>query len=99
VDYEYMALSWRTANVALDDEFVRERAALLAKGWEVERCAPWSRENMPRRLTGGACIMRRPKVEKDEPRMWRESELMELMKRTWLVDPSPGTYIHAGAIK
>lgn len=79
--FEYVAVSWRTANAANDDEFVREKASLLAKGWIIERCAPWSRENMPRRLTGGACIMRRPK---DEPRMWTEGEIYEIATRSVL---------------
>ena len=73
--YEYVAVSWRTANAANDDEFVREKVSLLAKGWIIERCAPWSREDMPRKLTGGACIMRRPK---DEPRKWTEGEIQTI---------------------
>lgn len=72
---EYVALSWRTANAANDEEFEREKARLMSEGWSVDRCAPWSQEAMPKRLTGGACIMRRPK---DEPRMWTTGEIEEV---------------------
>ena len=79
MEYEYVALTWRTAHANNDDDFRGEKARLYEKGWELERCAPWSQEGMPRRLAGGACIMRRPK---DEPRMWTEGELRRFMRET-----------------
>lgn len=94
MDYEYVAVSWRTANAANDDEFVRGKAQLLAQGWKVVRCAPWSRELMPRLLTGGACIMRKPK---DEPRKWTRTQIenialnMVLKEKEWGDGPKEET--------
>lgn len=75
MDYEYLAVTER------DVQHAAVRSMFTKQGWEEHLRVPWS-DGRP----SPVCIMRRPK---DQPRMWAERELVELMKRTWLVNPSP----------
>jgi len=70
--YEYVALTWQTHRSGADPVFGDDMRELLDERWE-EVC----RASFEPSRTGGACIMRRPK---DEPRMWTEKEIRDLMQ-------------------
>lgn len=81
MEYEFVALSWRTRNFLDDADYEREKVNLKGKGWEVHQIVAWAQEGKPRRLAGGVCIMRRPK---DEPRMWTKAEIRALFQAEWI---------------
>lgn len=73
MDYEYVALTWRTEEWIDDAQYVSDRGKLLRQGWQVHILAPWGAH----KAIGGACIMRRPK---DEPCMWTEGEIEAIFR-------------------
>ena len=61
--WEYRAVEWTWHDADYDEVFLGHRTKLIAEGWQEHIRAHWRPS-----LTGGACIMRRPKDEpKEEP--------------------------------
>ena len=59
--WEYRAVEWTSHDPDYDEVFLGRRTKLIAEGWQEHIRAHWRPS-----LTGGACIMRRPKDEPQE---------------------------------
>lgn len=73
MDFEYVALIWKTHKPEWDTQFVDEKADLVRQGWRDHIEVPHATG-----MVGGVCIMRRLK---DEPRMWTESGLKTFIRK------------------
>lgn len=70
--WEYRAVEWTSHDPDYDKVFLGHRTKLIAEGWEEHLRASWRPS-----LTGGACIMRRPK---DEPPRFHRDRHGELVR-------------------